>query len=114
MILERHNWHLAYEQIQKDCLPDGNGERGKRSVLLLCNADVDAMSSARILSYMLRADSISYQLLPCTCYSDLTQQLSSVSLEDISSIILFNFGASKNLTTLYDDNEEDDDDNDEN
>ncbi|OEU16626.1 CDC45-like protein, partial [Fragilariopsis cylindrus CCMP1102] len=75
------------------------------TALLLCNADVDAMSSARILSYMLRSDGIHYQLLPCTCYSDLERQLTNMvsegGMDDVSSIVLLNFGATYNLTRLF-------------
>jgi len=107
MILEHEQWYFGYDQILKDCRPHGDRD-GARTVLLLCNADVDAMSSARILSYMLRSDGIHYQLLPCTCYSDLENQLSNTveagGMDDVSSIILFNFGAARNLTRLYERN----------
>ena len=109
MILEHEQWIFGYDQILKDCRPgsvsNNDYDGGARTALLLCNADVDAMSSARILSYMLRSDGVHYQLLPCTCYSDLEEQLSTMvdegAMDDVSSIVLFNFGAARNLTKLY-------------
>lgn len=110
MILEHDHWHLGYQQILKDCRPGGGGG-GARTVLLLCNADVDAMASARILSYMLRCDGVHYQLLPCTCYGDLERRLSSMGGGQqqkqlgsvVGAVVLLNFGASRNLTRLFDD-----------
>lgn len=105
MLLEHENWHLGYDQILKDCRRDKDNNNGSRTTLILCNADVDAMSSARILSYMLRSDGVHYQLLPCTCYSDLQRQLTNMvkegSIEDVCSIVLLNFGARYNLTRLF-------------
>jgi hypothetical protein len=95
-----------------------------RTVLLLCNADVDAMACARILTYMLRSDGVHYQLLPCLCYKQFEYQLQTIMMMKkknstttttssssssysttndtmISSIVLLNFGASKNLTKLF-------------
>ena len=106
MILEHEQWYFGYDQILKDCRP--SGDEGARTALLLCNADVDAMSSARILSYMLRSDGVHYQLMPCKCYSDLEQKLSAMAregtIDSISSVVLLNFGAAFNLTSLYEKN----------
>jgi cell division control protein 45 len=105
MLLEHEQWYLGYQKILKDCRRDKDNNNGSRTALLLCNADVDAMSSARILSYMLRSDGIHYQLLPCTCYSDLERQLTNMvsegGMDDVSSIVLLNFGATYNLTRLF-------------
>jgi cell division control protein 45 len=104
MYLEVDQWYNGYEQILLEARPN-NRHDGHRSVLLLCNADVDAMASARILSYLLRSDAIHYQLLPCTSYTDLKETLAkmkdNLENDDICAIILLNFGASRNLTKLY-------------
>jgi cell division control protein 45 len=100
MILELEHWHLGYEQILTDCRAGDDGST--KTALLLCNADVDAMACARILSYMLRSDGIHYQLLPCTNYSALEKHLSTIPMEDVSSVVLLNFGAARNLTRLFD------------
>ena len=112
MILEHSQWCFGYEQILKDCRPgdeteDADGalsSSSSKAVLLLCNADVDAMSSARILSYMLRSDGLHYQLLPCQNYTDLKENLASRKedlQQEIRAVVLLNFGASYNLTRLY-------------
>lgn len=88
MLLELDNWNLGYSQILDDC------RHGK--ALILCNADVDALASARILTYMLRNDAISYQLLPCRTYSQLQKRMQANS--DAAAVILLNLGATRNLT----------------
>jgi cell division control protein 45 len=105
MYLEVDQWYNGYEQILFDARPDADNTRGHRSVLLLCNADVDAMASARILTYLLRSDAVQYQLMPCTSYSDLKETLRDMKdnfdSDDICAVVLLNFGASRNLTELY-------------
>lgn len=100
MILESDHWHLGYGQILDDCRASDDGSM--KTVLLLCNADVDSMACARILSYMLRQDGVQYQLEPCPNYSALEKTLKNNSLEDVRAIVLINFGASRNLTRLFD------------
>lgn len=73
---------------------------------MLCNADVDAIAAARILSYMLRSDNVHYQLLPCTNYAMLDKHLRQVQLDTISAIVLLNFGASRNLHRLFEEHED--------
>ena len=104
MILEPEHWHYAYEQILNDCRTTGeDGAPG--TVFMLCNTDVDAMASARILSYMLRSDGIHYQLLPCSSYSALHKHIVLTPLQDVRAVVLLNFGASKNLTKFFDMND---------
>lgn len=97
MLLFPEHWHFGYEQIKTDCQA---GEEGQ-SVLLLCNADVDALAAARIFSYLLRSDGIHYQLLPCTNYAALDKHVQTIQLESVRAILLFNFGAAKNLNRLF-------------
>lgn len=92
MILQVDNWHLGYAQMLTDCRQGG-------SVWIFCGADADAMAAARIVSYMLRADSVTYQLRPCWAYSSLEGMLEAA--EDCKAILLLNVGASRNLTKLF-------------
>eukprot|EP00980_Cylindrotheca_fusiformis_P027920 scaffold22568_cov125-Cylindrotheca_fusiformis.AAC.17 len=101
MILNLDHWHFGYEQILNDCRAGEDG--APKTALLLCNADVDAMASARILSFMLRSDGVNYQLLPCTNYTLLEKNLRNV--QDIAAVVLLNFGAARNLTRLFNDEE---------
>lgn len=96
MILQLENWYLGYSQILTDCRDGG-------SALILCNADVDAMAAGRILSYMLRNDAVSYQLLPCMSYSQLQKRIKSNSNSDVKAVVLLNLGATRNLTRLFED-----------
>ena len=98
MILELESWYLGYSQILADCRKGGN-------VLLLCNADVDAMAAGRILSYMLRNDAISYQLLPCMSYSQLQKRITDNCNENVRAVVLLNLGITRNLTRLFNDDE---------
>ena len=99
MILEIEEWHLGYDQIIQDTRGSESG-----SVWILANADVDSLAAARILTYMLRADSIPYQLRPCWSYSSLTALLEKEDSAEIRSLVLLNLGASRNLTKLFDEN----------
>jgi cell division control protein 45 len=100
MILQLENWYLGYSQILNDCRPDDDGSTG--STLILCNADVDAMAAGRILSYMLRNDGVSHQLLPCMSYPQLISGLSRHCSDDVRAVVLLNLGANRNLTRLFD------------
>ena len=125
MLLEQVNWILGYNQIRRDCSPNG-GESNGGTVLMLCNPDADALCAARILSYSFRADGIPYQLRPCGGYARMLQILQSVSpvnksnsnppSQDASSdwededlfsncslraVILLNIGATRNLDRLF-------------
>ena len=99
MILELEDWHLGYDQIIKDTRGSEVG-----SVWVLCNADVDSLAAARILTYMFRADSIPYQLRPCWSYSSLTSLLQKEDSTEIRALVLLNLGASRNLTKLFEEN----------
>lgn len=103
MILKPEDWSLGYSQVLMDCRPSDEGSSG--SALILCNADVDAMAAARILSYMLRNDGIPYQLLPCMSYSSMKKILSRNMADgtDVRAVFALNLGASRNLTRLFDD-----------
>lgn len=100
MIVNPENWHYGYSQIQTDCRANDDGVAG--SVLILSNADADAMCGARILSYMLRSDGISYHLLPCMSYSYMQKVLARKKADDVRAVVLLNIGASRNLTRLFD------------
>lgn len=57
------------------------------------------MAAARIVSYMLRSDGVTYQLRPCWTYSSLEGMLEEA--DDCKAILLLNLGASRNLTKLF-------------
>jgi cell division control protein 45 len=98
MILQLENWYLGYSQILSDCRQGG-------SALILCNADVDAIAAGRILSYMLRNDTVAHQILPCMSYSQLQKRVNDSCNQDIKALVLLNVGASRNLTRLFNDDE---------
>jgi cell division control protein 45 len=98
MILQLENWYLGYSQILSDCRQGG-------SALILCNADVDAIAAGRILSYMLRNDTVAHQILPCMSYSQLQKRVNDSCNQDIKVLVLLNVGASRNLTRLFNDDE---------
>ena len=81
MLLEQINWILGYNQIRRDCSPNGS-DLGGGTVLMLCNPDADALCAARILSYAFRADGIPYQLRPCGGYARMMQILERISPEN--------------------------------
>jgi cell division control protein 45 len=82
MILEHDQWHLGYASLLRDCrgtdswnTTDGLSSATTGRTLLLVHPDVDAMCSARILGYMLRADGVPHQLRVCTGWGRLCKIL---------------------------------------
>ncbi len=96
MILEREQWHLGYASLLRDCRGSASssandGDEFSKSgvgaagggvgrALLLVHPDTDAMATARILSYMLRADGVPYQMRPCLGWTSLRRILAKVGV----------------------------------
>ena len=90
MILEREQWHLGYASLLSDCRGTefGGGLTGTTTTsnnntgrtLLLVHPDVDAMCTARILGYMLRADGVPHQLRVCTGWGRLCKILAGMGV----------------------------------
>ena len=57
-----------------------SGVVGVGRALLLVHPDTDAMATARILSYMLRADGVPYQMRPCLGWTSLRRILAKVGV----------------------------------
>ena len=120
MLLPLENWNLAYRTILKSSNNGAHSTLVSSSppspVLLLVPPKVDAMCACRILSYMLRSDSIPYKVCPVTSYDDvrkvLTRDLTAASAQSSSSsstpsgsgsvgrtsIVLLGLGASIDLS----------------
>ncbi|KAL3817162.1 hypothetical protein ACHAXA_006162 [Cyclostephanos tholiformis] len=115
MILEREQWHLGYASLLRDCR-EGGGESslsstsggvvGPGRALILVHPDVDAMSSARILGYMLRADGVPYQMRPCPGWGRLRRVLSGMGV--VSSVA--HDGEEDGGNRIHDEYDDDDDD----
>mmetsp|Transcript_25260 Transcript_25260/g.45441 ORF Transcript_25260/g.45441 Transcript_25260/m.45441 type:complete len:894 (-) Transcript_25260:174-2855(-) len=134
MILEREQWHLGYASLLRDCR--GTGDAPAHDIvdipsvgraLLLVHPDTDAMATARILSYMLRADGVPYQMRPCLGWERLKRILGRVGViapedgnedgnnneeegedknwveneTDIRAVVLMNMGANRNIAKLF-------------
>lgn len=67
MLLDQARLDFAYEQIVQDAAKT----RGACSVIVFVAANCDAMCACRILSYMLRADAVSYKIKPVAGYGDI-------------------------------------------
>lgn len=94
MILEREQWHLGYASLLRDCRSvtssnnnntnttalDNNNVTIGRALLLVHPDSTDALATARILSYMLRADGVPYQIRPCLGLERLKLILRSVGV----------------------------------
>ena len=144
MILEREQWHLGYASLLRECrgssttndigAPEPTTTIGIPSVgraLLIVHPDTDSMATARILSYMLRADGVPYQMRPCLGWERLKIILGKVGVlppidhdddndnddededrtnyvendnndsTDIRAVVLMNMGANRNLSKLF-------------
>lgn len=94
MILEREQWHLGYASLLRDCRGSSSGNTSSSNdannnimdipsvgrALLIVHPDTDAMATARILSYMLRADGVPYQMRPCLGWERLKHVLGKVGV----------------------------------
>ena len=119
-----NHWDQAYRRLiqnirsnakRPDTEDDGYYIQGTQSsVLILCAMDADALCAARILSYLLRADNIPYQLRPCLSHSSLVQILSNLKKRDdsqdleVGCVVLLNIGGMSNLTKFYMSDDEED------
>lgn len=126
MILEREQWHLGYASLLRDCRKGGHSHDTTTSstgrALLLVHPDsTDALATSRILSYMLRADGVPYQIRPCLGFERLKLILKSVgclkissnatlvdeqddnteTTTDVRAVVLINMGANRNLSKLF-------------
>ena len=151
MILERDQWHLGYASLLRECrgsssttltndnnFNDGAPQNNLEGIpsqtvgraLLLVHPDTDAMATARILTYMLRADGVPYQMRPCLGWERLKNVLCKVGVlpntndedgtsdneneeeeegimnyieneTDIRAVVLMNMGANRNLSKLF-------------
>mmetsp|Transcript_7461 Transcript_7461/g.12306 ORF Transcript_7461/g.12306 Transcript_7461/m.12306 type:complete len:851 (-) Transcript_7461:158-2710(-) len=144
MILERDQWHLGYASLLRDCrsssstTPHVSHDTTStttttttcgRALLLVHPDSTDALATSRILSYMLRADGVPYQIRPCLGFERLKLILRSVgcgnennqhdnngnlvdnddddtnrTTSDIRAIVLINMGANRNLSKLFTNN----------
>lgn len=68
MLLDQRKLDFAYEQIVQDAAK----ARGACTVMIFVAPNCDAMCACRILSYMLRADAVSYKIKPVAGYGDIT------------------------------------------
>lgn len=67
MLLDQRRLDFAYEQIVQDAAK----ARGACTVLVFVAPNCDAMCACRILSYMFRADAVSYKIKPVAGYGDI-------------------------------------------
>lgn len=67
MLLDQRKLDFAYEQIVQDAAK----ARGACTVMIFVAPNCDAMCACRILSYMLRADAVSYKIKPVAGYGDI-------------------------------------------
>lgn len=67
MLLDQRRLDFAYEQIVQDAAK----ARGASTVMIFVAPNCDAMCACRILSYMLRADAVSYKIKPVAGYGDI-------------------------------------------
>jgi len=115
MIYELGHWDQAYKRLLTNIR--ASRDETLSSVLILCAMDADALCAARILSYLLRADSIPYQLRPCPSHTSLIQILSGLkkkeeySIEygeedeegklEVGCVVMLNIGGMINLNQFY-------------
>ncbi len=87
--------HVRYEEVKESACG-----RKACSVMILVASEVDAMASARMLTQMLRADNIAYNLRPVSTYAQIEAVKSSLisSDSDIKTVFMINCGAVSTVT----------------
>ncbi|KAL7522380.1 hypothetical protein ACHAWX_007068 [Stephanocyclus meneghinianus] len=130
MILERDQWHLGYASLLRDCRgqshddDDDHPDRHRPSAnllgqaLILASPTADALSSSRILSYMLRADGVPHRIKVCLGWERLKKALGDAGVSDrpreeggdalvpdetsrVRAVLLVGMGADRNLARLF-------------
>ncbi|KAL3790820.1 hypothetical protein HJC23_004721 [Cyclotella cryptica] len=128
MILERDQWHLGYASLLRDCRGHSHSSSDGMphdpspqptintlgQALLLTSPTADALSSARILSYMLRADGVPHRIKVCLGWSRLQKALGGVAANNaqeerdvphetspVRAVLLVGMGADRNLSRLF-------------
>ncbi|CAM9217747.1 unnamed protein product [Sphacelaria rigidula] len=98
MLLDQARLDFAYEQIVQDAAK----ARGACTVMVFVAPNCDAMCACRILSYMLRADAVSYKIKPVSGYGDIAAANEDLirGNEDIRSVVMINCGAICNVVDL--------------
>ncbi|EGC39154.1 hypothetical protein DICPUDRAFT_27471 [Dictyostelium purpureum] len=96
MVLTSDNkFSEIYDIIKNDSL---HGE----SVLILVARDCDSISACKILTEILKSDSISYNIKPVSGLEDLENvDISLLENEEIKSIIMINCGGNLDITTVF-------------
>ncbi|CAM9144349.1 unnamed protein product [Choristocarpus tenellus] len=98
MLLEQNELEMAYAQIVEDASKAG----GACTVVIFVAPNCDAMCACRILTYMLRADAISYKIKPVSGYGDVASADEELikGNEELRSVVMINCGASLNVEKL--------------
>jgi hypothetical protein len=88
VVVDYENMHLIYEEIKLSACG-----RQACSVMILVANEVDAMASSRILTHLLRTDSVAYKLRPIANFGHVLQSVEEFRLMDIKTVFMINCGA---------------------
>eukprot|EP01134_Creolimax_fragrantissima_P007045 CFRG7045T1 len=92
---------LAFKKIKEDAL----ASHPAASILILAAPDVDAVCACRLLTILLRADYIPYEILPVAGYDDIAQAKEDLvnSNDALRSVIMLNCGSNIDVMEIFDD-----------
>lgn len=92
---------LAYTSIADSYLEVKQAACGRQacSVMIMVAHEVDAMSSCKMLTQLLRSDNIAYTIRPVLNLEDVVHNFESFMTTDIKSIFMINCGAVRTKTT---------------
>lgn len=88
VVVDYENMHLIYEEVRQSVCG-----RQACSVMILVANEVDAMASCKILTHLLRNDSIAYKLRPIANFGHVLQTVEEFRLMDIRIVFMINCGA---------------------
>lgn len=88
VVVDYENMHVVYEEMRQAVCG-----RQACSVMILVANEVDAMASSKILTHLLRNDSIAYKLRPIANFGHVLQTIEEFRLMDIKIVFMINCGA---------------------
>ena len=86
---------LSYQNIANSYYEVKQAACGRQacSVMIMVAYEVDAMSSCKMLTQLLRSDNIAYTIRPVLNFDEVVHNFQSFLTEDIKSIFMVNCGA---------------------
>lgn len=88
VVVDYNNLDSIYDEVKQSACG-----RQACSIMIIVANEVDAMASAKILTHLLRSDSIAYKLRPIANFSHVLQTIDEFKSMDIKTVFMINCGS---------------------